>query len=65
MNKTYNHAFSLNFDVEHSHYKDSDECLKFELDKVRKALARAVKKQRKVKLSYLECWDSVEEKANE
>ena len=31
--KSYNHAFSLNFTVSGSKYEDWEDCIKFELDK--------------------------------
>ena len=61
--KSYNHAFSLNFTVPGSKYEDWEDCIKFELDKIKRNLSKAAnedKSKESIK-GTLEGWDTFEE----
>ena len=62
--KSYNHAFSLNFTVPGSKYEDWEDCIKFELDKIKRNLSRAANEdpsKESSELNTLEGWDTFEE----
>ena len=61
---TYNHAYSLAFSVAGSSYRDPDEAMRKEVDKVIEALLKRVAELVSDNSEYLEAlegWDTFEE----